>query len=98
MFARWISRAGIAGGLLCASLYGQSATPQTAAADEYFEKNVRPVLVANCQGCHNAKMKSSGLDLSTATGFWAGGTGGALIAKDQLEASRFIKVIATKSR
>jgi Protein of unknown function (DUF1549)/Protein of unknown function (DUF1553)/Planctomycete cytochrome C len=60
---------------------------------EYFEKNVRPVLVTNCQPCHNAKTKSSGLDLSSAGGFTAGGAGGALIAKDQPESSRLLKVV-----
>ena len=52
---------------------------------EYFERNVRPVLVANCQPCHNMKTKSSGLDLSSAAGFTAGGAGGTLIARDQPE-------------
>jgi hypothetical protein len=50
--------------LAVVTAYGQN--PQQI---EYFEKNVRPVLVANCQPCHNAKTKSSGLDLSSATGF-----------------------------
>ena len=65
-----------------------AAHGQTAEQIEYFEKNVRPVLVANCQPCHNAKTKSSGLDLSSAAGFTAGGAGGALIARDQPESSR----------
>src|SRR5260370_343812 len=60
---------------------------------EYFESNVGRVLGTGCRTCHKAMMKASGLDLSSASGFWTGGTGGALIAKDQLEASRFLKVI-----
>jgi hypothetical protein len=68
--------------------YGQ--TPEQL---DYFEKNVRPVLVSNCQPCHNAKTKSSGLDLSTAAGFVAGGAGGALIARDQPESSHILKAI-----
>ena len=71
-----------------AAAYGQ--TPEQL---EYFEKNVRPVLVSSCQPCHNAKTKSSGLDLSSAAGFTAGGSGGTLIPRDQLESSHLLKAI-----
>ena len=74
--------------LACFAAYGQ--TPDQL---EYFEKNVRPVLVASCQPCHNAKTKSSGLDLSSAAGFVAGGAGGALMARDQPESSRLLKAV-----
>ncbi len=70
-----------------------SAFGQTPEQLEYFEKNVRPVLVASCQPCHNSKTKSSGLDLSSAAGFTAGGAGGAVIARDQLESSHLLQVI-----
>jgi cytochrome c553 len=72
---------------------GAVAFAQTPEQLEYFEKNVRPVLVANCQPCHNAKTKSSGLDLSSAAGFAAGGAGGALISRDQPESSHILKAI-----
>jgi hypothetical protein len=74
--------------LAAGTAYGQ--TPEQL---EYFEKNVRPVLVSSCQPCHNAKSKSSGLDLSSAAGFMAGGAGGTLIARDQLESSHLLQVI-----
>ncbi len=74
--------------LAASAAYGQ--TPEQI---EYFEKNVRPVLVSSCQPCHNTKTKSSGLDLSSAAGFMAGGAGGALIARDQLESSKILQVI-----
>jgi cytochrome c553 len=35
---------------------------------EYFEKNVRPVFAAKCQGCHGAKTQTAGLNLSTSAG------------------------------
>ena len=76
--------------LAAASVAAYGQTPEQL---EYFEKNVRPVLVASCQPCHNAKSKASGLDLSSAAGFAAGGSGGALIARDQLESSHFLKAI-----
>jgi len=41
---------------------------QTQAQLELFEKNARPLFANTCQGCHNAKLKSGGLDLSTPEG------------------------------
>ena len=70
-----------------------AAFAQTPEQLEYFEKSVRPLLVANCQPCHNASVKSSGLDLSSAAGFVHGGVGGPLVVKDQPETSRLLKVI-----
>ena len=35
----------------------------TPEATEFFEKNVRPVLVENCFGCHGPKQQFSGLRL-----------------------------------
>ncbi len=63
---------------------------QTPDQIEYFEKNVRPLLVANCQPCHNAKTKSSGLDLSSAAGLLAGGARGPAISKDHPETSHIL--------
>lgn len=70
-----------------------SAHAQSADPTEFFEKKIRPVFVKSCQGCHNAKMKSSGLDLSSAEGFTNGGASGQLVAKDQPETSRLLHVI-----
>ena len=58
-----------------------AASGQTPDQLEYFEKSVRPLLVANCQPCHNSKLKSSGLDLSTAAAFRGGGAGGGGFAR-----------------
>ncbi|MES1262601.1 MAG: PSD1 and planctomycete cytochrome C domain-containing protein [Acidobacteriota bacterium] len=38
---------------------------QTPAQIELFEKNARPLFAEKCQGCHNAKLKSGGLDFSS---------------------------------
>lgn len=35
-------------------------------SSELFEKKVRPVLVEHRQACHNEKLKSGGLDLTSA--------------------------------
>src|SRR6266478_9001780 len=66
---------------------------QSPAPTEFFEKKIRPLLVANCQACHNSKMKSAGLDLGTAEGFQHGGQNGPVVVEGNPEASRLLKVI-----
>jgi hypothetical protein len=67
-------------------------TPESAQG-EFFEKKVRPIFVANCQRCHNAKSKVAGLDLTTAEAFQRGGDSGPVINKERPEESRLLKVI-----
>src|ERR1017187_7062412 len=43
------------------------AHAQTPAQLELFEKNARPLFAEKCQGCHNAKLKSGGIDFSSPT-------------------------------
>jgi hypothetical protein len=38
------------------------------AAQDHFERRVRPLLVEKCQPCHNGKVKMAGLDLQTGDG------------------------------
>ncbi|HZN10445.1 MAG TPA: PSD1 and planctomycete cytochrome C domain-containing protein [Blastocatellia bacterium] len=64
---------------------------------EFFEKQVRPILVTKCQGCHNAKFKSAGLDISSAEGFLHGGESGPLLSQENPEESRLLKVIGYES-
>ncbi|MBK9166282.1 MAG: PSD1 domain-containing protein [Bryobacterales bacterium] len=65
---------------------------------EFFEKHVRPVLARNCQGCHNAKVKSAELDMSSAAGFAAGGQSGPLVAPGDPVASRLLRVVRYDER
>lgn len=74
-----------------------SAAVQTAAQQEFFEKQIRPILVKNCQSCHNAKLKTAGLDLSTPEGFIRGGDSGPLVSKEEPETSRLLKVVSFES-
>jgi hypothetical protein len=66
---------------------------QSTEQQEFFEKKIRPIFVRNCQACHNLKVKSAGLDLSTPEGIMRGGDSGLLISKEQPESSRLLKVI-----
>jgi mono/diheme cytochrome c family protein len=65
----------------------------SAAQEEFFEKNIRPIFAASCQRCHNARSKVAGLDLTTAEAFQRGGDGGPVINKDKPEESRLLKVV-----
>src|SRR5713226_3045242 len=66
---------------------------QTPAATDFFEKKIRPILVNNCQACHNAKIKTAGLDLSSAEGFLRGGQSGPIVVDGNPDASRLVKAI-----
>jgi hypothetical protein len=58
----------------------QSTTP-----DEFFEAKVRPVFEKSCAACHNPKLKSAGLDITTAAGFREGATSGPIVSKEDPE-------------
>ena len=74
-------------------LGSMAASGQTAEQAEFFEKNVRPVLAAKCQMCHNAKAKTSGLDMSTGAAFFAGGASGSLINVETPEQSLLLMAL-----
>ncbi len=80
--------------LIPALLLAASIPAQTADHAEFFEKEVRPLLVAKCQMCHSAQLQSSGLDLSGPEGFMKGGGGGPLIDHDNLADSFLLKTIS----
>ena len=67
---------------------------QTAEQADFFEKNVRPVLATKCQMCHNAKAKTSGLDMSTGEAFFAGGASGSLINVETPEQSLMLMALS----
>jgi hypothetical protein len=60
---------------------------------EFFEKKIRPILANKCQTCHNAELKTAGLDLTSAAGFAAGASGKPLITLGHLDHSRILEVI-----
>ncbi|BDC53017.1 hypothetical protein F183_A53320 [Bryobacterales bacterium F-183] len=62
--------------------------------DEFFEKKVRPLFAKSCAGCHNAKMKAGGFDLTSVEGIAHEG----LFEKGKPEASLLMKVLSYESR
>jgi hypothetical protein len=74
------------------------AAAQTVDPQEFFERNVRPVLVEKCQVCHNPNLKTAELDLSSAAGFVRGGASGPLVSRDTPENSKLLEVIRYEDR
>src|SRR4051794_14548592 len=67
-------------------------TPEQA---DFFEKNVRPVLVENCYKCHSKsgeKIKG-GLLLDSREGLLKGGNTGVVVVPGEVEKSLLIKAI-----
>ncbi|MBM4076747.1 MAG: hypothetical protein FJ267_14055, partial [Planctomycetes bacterium] len=60
---------------------------------EFFEKNIRPVLVERCVKCHGDKKSEAGLRLDHRRGFLKGSDSGAVINKDNIDGSRLMQVI-----
>ena len=71
----------------------QSVSANSDDATEFFEKQIRPILMTNCSPCHNPQAYVAKLDLTTAEGFARGGESGALINPANPEQSRLLKVI-----
>ena len=60
---------------------------------EYFEKQVRPLLVQHCTECHGAKKQEAALRLDTQAGFAKGSDSGPVFISGNLDGSRLIQVV-----
>lgn len=60
---------------------------------EFFEKQVRPILVAHCVSCHGPKKEKGELRLDAKAGFTKGGQNGPLVKPGDPNESRLIQVI-----
>jgi mono/diheme cytochrome c family protein len=71
---------------------------QTPAQLELFEKNARPVFAEKCQGCHNAKLKSGGFDLSSPSAIKEAASMGIFGNAAEPEKSVIIKALSYESQ
>ena len=83
-----------------ASLMIMAVTIQTNAAEgptaeqvDFFEKQVRPLLVQNCQECHGAKKQEASLRLDSHAGLLKGSDGGPIIVAGNIDGSRLFQVL-----
>src|SRR3954471_17041481 len=70
-----------------------AAGPSAVRADELFEKQVRPILVRHCYGCHGAEKQKAGLRLDSKAGWQTGGDSGPAIVPGSPEKSLLIKAV-----
>ncbi len=73
---------------------GDETAKAAAASEEFFEKQVRLILVTHCQKCHGAKKQESGLRLDTRDMLMQGGDRGAAI--DLQDASKSLLLAAVR--
>ena len=82
--------------MLCLATLGSARLAAAdPAATEFFEKNIRPVLVDHCYECHGgdpAKIKG-GLNLTFREGLLKGGEHGAVLVPGDAESSRLMTAL-----
>jgi hypothetical protein len=87
LFVLGASLAGLNGITVAAS------SPLTAEQTEFFEKKIRPVLVAECVECHNADKQKGGLRLDYRDGWKKGGDSGETIVPGDPKDSLLLRTI-----
>ena len=81
--------------LLSTVSLARAAARDDSAGVEYFEKKVRPLLVANCYTCHSADTNSrSGLRVDDRNGLLAGGSRGPAIIPGKPDESLLIRAVS----
>lgn len=81
--------------LICTNWSLAAAAPLDPAGIEFFEKKIRPVLVAHCYQCHSTqgKKQRGGLLLDSRDGLRKGGDTGPALVSGKPEASLLLKVL-----
>jgi hypothetical protein len=83
--------------LVFASAVHCDAIEPDAAGLEFFEKQVRPLLMTHCYECHSGSESNGGLKLDSRDGVVRGGDSGAVIVPGEIEKSRLIEAIRYKN-
>jgi cytochrome c553 len=93
-FSLLLSALSLAASLPTAAAGADTSVPSDAGL-EFFEKNVRPVLVRHCYACHSAEAKKvkGGLRLDSRDGLLKGGDSGPAVVPGKPEESRLIKAV-----
>lgn len=60
---------------------------------DFFERQIRPLLVENCQACHGPKQQKGGLRLDSRAGVLAGGDSGPAVVPGQPQQSLLIEAV-----
>ncbi|HEY1600982.1 MAG TPA: PSD1 and planctomycete cytochrome C domain-containing protein [Pirellulales bacterium] len=77
------------------ALWAETPSTDNAAAEEFFEKKIRPLLVDNCYNCHSASTNSQGgLRADDRNGLLVGGDRGPAIVPGDPENSVLIRAVS----
>ncbi len=89
-----VNRIGLLGSCWLAASLGAQAPDSS----EFFEKQVRPLLVSRCHSCHSSrgKTKFAGLALDTAAGLRRGSDAGPVVIAGKPEESRLLLAVRGK--
>lgn len=80
--------------VLAFSLWGASQNASALSPkEEFFEQKIRPLLIDNCQSCHDAQLQESGLRLDSLDGVLQGGLSGPAAIAGDPGASRLIHAV-----
>ena len=71
-----------------------AAIKPTSEAVEFFEKRVRPLLVAHCQKCHGAEEQKGGLRLDSRAAILAGGDSGPAVVPGNIDEGLLLDAVA----
>jgi hypothetical protein len=93
---RWLGCLAAAGLAITAAPCAAADAP-SASADDLFEIDARPLLVAHCIRCHNETKQEAGLNLATQAGILAGGESGPAIVPGKPEESLLLEAIRYES-
>src|SRR5207237_802052 len=61
--------------------------------DEFFEKKVRPILVAKCASCHGPEKQKGGLRLDSRAAMLKGGDTGPAVIPGDAEKSLLVRLV-----
>ena len=79
--------------VLMAMATGASGQASESARIEFFEKQIRPLLVEHCQVCHGPRLQQGGLRLDSAEFLRQGGLSGPAVVPGEAEQSRLIQLV-----
>lgn len=83
----------------CVGADDAATNPQSDAAGvEFFEKNVRPILVQHCYECHAAEESNGGLLLDSRNGILKGGDTGTALVPGKPESSLLVTAVRYQNR
>ena len=74
-------------------LFGLMENRLVAGDDDFFEKKIRPVLIAHCFECHSGDAQESGLRVDSVTGLLAGGDRGPAVVPGKPDESLLISAV-----